>query len=94
MAHPVWNPLLQQMPKGWYRGWRGIVARLDGMLGQEPAVPRKFRMALGRDAATSAAIKKVLGWPAERVIMAHGTPVLAEGAAFLRRAFLFHPAAR
>ena len=29
----------------------------------------------------------VLDWPAQRVVMAHGTPVEEDGQAFLRRAF-------
>lgn len=79
----IFTDLLQQMPKGWYRGWRAVVARLDGMTGAEPQVPRKFRMAL----QDRVAARRVLDWPAERVVMAHGTPVERDAAAFLARAF-------
>ena len=79
--------LLQQVPVGRLAGWRGFVARLDLMAEAEPTVPRKFRVAfVGRRAARDA-LRRVLAWPAQRVIMAHGTPVEEDGQAFLRRAF-------
>jgi len=79
----IFTDLLQQMPRGWYRGWRGLVARMDGMVGQEPQVPRKFRLAL----KDKPALRRVQDWPVERVVMAHGTPVTDGAAAFLDRAF-------
>jgi len=79
--------LLQQMPAGWYRGWRALVARADLMTGPEPQVPRKFRLAMRDKAAARAALDRVWGWPVSGVVMAHGTPVDRDAAAFLRRAF-------
>ena len=79
--------LLQNLPHGWFAGWRALVARLDGMTGPEPAVPRKFRVAFRDRAAARAALAQVLDWPVERVLMAHGTPVTSDGRTFLRRAF-------
>lgn len=78
--------LLQQMPRGWYRGWRALVAHLDGMTGPEPAVPKKFRLAMNR-AAARAALTRLRANPPRHVVMAHGTPVRDDGAAFLSRAF-------
>ena len=78
--------LLQQMPRGWYRGWRALIAHLDGMTGPEPAVPQKFRLALDRPAAR-AALTRLRADPPRHVVMAHGTPVRDGGAAFLSRAF-------
>ena len=78
--------LLQQMPRGWYRGWRALVAHLDGMTGPEPAVPQKFRLALDRPAAR-AALARLRADPPRHVVMAHGEPVRDHGAAFLSRAF-------
>ena len=37
--------------------------------------------------AARACIERILAWPAEKVLMAHGTPVTSDGQAFLRRAF-------
>lgn len=78
--------LLQQMPRGWYQGWRALVAGLDGMTGPEPAVPRKFRLALDRPAAR-AVLARVRALEPRHVVMAHGEPRRDEGVAFLERAF-------
>jgi hypothetical protein len=79
--------LIQQFPTGWFSGWRSLVAKLDLMTGREPAVPRKFRIAFRDRAAARSAVARILDWPAEKVLMAHGAPVEAGGHAFLRRAF-------
>ncbi len=83
----IFTDLLQQFLPGWFRGWRAIVARLDLMVGAEPSVPRKFRVAFSDRAAARAAVDRILGWPVEQVLMAHGAPVTTDAAAFLRRAF-------
>lgn len=86
--------LIQQFPRSWFRGWRSILARLDLMTGPEPAVPRKFRMAFTDRKLARRAVSRILDWPAGQVVMAHGTPVRRDGAAFLRRAFRWLRVAR
>lgn len=83
----LFTDLIQHFPRGWFRGWRAIVAKLDLMTGPEPAVPRKFRLAVRDRPAARAALARILAWPAQNVVMAHGTPVTGEGRAFLGRAF-------
>jgi hypothetical protein len=56
--------LLQQFPSSWFRGWRAIVARLDLMVGDEPAVPRKFRLAQTDRGVARQALQQILAWPA------------------------------
>jgi hypothetical protein len=83
----LFTDLVQQIPADLLPGWRGTVAKLDLMVGAEPQVPRKFRLAfIGRRAARHA-LARVLAWPTEKVLMAHGTPIEKDGRAFLRRAF-------
>ncbi|SFR57112.1 protein of unknown function [Yoonia tamlensis] len=79
--------LLQQIPKGWFRGWRAVVARLDLMTAPVPTVPRKFRMAMTDRPAARAGAKRILEWPAQRLVMAHGAPMQSGGQAALRNAF-------
>ncbi len=79
--------LIQQFKPGWVSGWRGVVARLDLMTGAEASVPRKFRIAFTDRRAARASIEKILAWPADNVLMAHGDPITRDGQAFLRRAF-------
>jgi hypothetical protein len=83
----LFTDLLQQIPVGTLTGWRALVARLDLMTGPQPAVPRKFRLTFTDRRAARGALAKVLAWPAEKVVMAHGTPVEADARAFIRRAF-------
>ena len=86
-ATALFTDLVQQFPQGWFSGWREIVARLDLMVGAEPAVPRKFRNTFINRRAARAALVRILAWPTEKVLMAHGTPVDRDGRAFIGRAF-------
>lgn len=83
----LFTDLLQQLPQGWFSGWRALVARLDGMSGNEPAVPRKFRVAMTDKEAARRNVERLFDWPVQQVIMAHGQPVTRDAACFLRRAF-------
>ena len=83
----LFTDLLQQFPPGWFSGWRALVARLDLMVGPEPSVPRKFRVAFRDRAAARAAVSRIRSWPVQAVIMAHGRPVRKDAAGFLKRAF-------
>ncbi|WP_448116946.1 DUF4336 domain-containing protein [Mesorhizobium amorphae] len=79
--------LIQQFKPGWFGGWRAVVARLDLMIGPEPSVPRKFRIAFTDKRAARASIQQILSWPADNVLMAHGDPITGNGQAFISRAF-------
>jgi hypothetical protein len=79
--------LIQQLPASLISGWRAIVAKLDLMVGPEPSVPRKFRVAFTNRGAARESLERILAWPAEKVLMAHGTPVEKDAASYLRRTF-------
>lgn len=83
----LFTDLIQQFPRGWFRGWRALVAQLDLMTAAEPTVPRKFRVAFTDRSVARKSLRRVLAWPTEKVIMAHGSPIMDDGQAFLRRAF-------
>lgn len=83
----IFTDLIQQFPAGWFPGWRGVVAKWDLMLGREPSVPRKFRVAFIDRRAARGCLDRILAWPSDKVLMAHGTPVTRDGQAFIRRAF-------
>lgn len=86
-ATVLFADLIQGFPADWFTGWRARVARLDLMVATEPAVPRKFRLAFANRSVARSAIDRIRGWPAERVLMAHGPPITADGQAFIQRAF-------
>ena len=83
----LFTDLIQQLPAGSFSGWRALVAKLDLMVGPEPSVPRKFRIAFTNRRAARGALQRIFAWPAEKVLMAHGPPVENDARAFLRRAF-------
>ncbi len=83
----IFTDLLQNFPQDWFRGWRGVLARLDGIVAPNPGAPREWRASFLDRHAARAALEKILAWPIERVLIAHGEPVPANGAAFVRRAF-------
>lgn len=83
----IFTDLLQELPRGWFTGWRALVARLDKLVGPGPNVPRKFRVGFSDKAASRAALRRVLDWPVRRLVMAHGTPVSTNARAALERAF-------
>jgi hypothetical protein len=86
-ATVLFTDLLQQFSANWFSGWRALVAKLDLMVAPEPSVPRKFRLAFTNRNAARASLEHVLSWPAEKVLMAHGTPVNEDGRALIGRAF-------
>ncbi|SFD73448.1 DUF4336 domain-containing protein [Roseivivax sediminis] len=79
--------LLQNMEESRFTGWRRLVARLDRMTGPAPAMPRKFRAAFLRPSAARDGVRRLLAWPAERLVVAHGTPVERNAARILQRRF-------
>jgi hypothetical protein len=83
----LFTDLIQQFPAGSFSGWRAVVAKLDLMVGPEPSVPRKFRIAFINRRAARDSLERIFAWPAEKVLMAHGTPVETDARGFLRRAF-------
>ncbi|MFT3727963.1 MAG: DUF4336 domain-containing protein [Terricaulis sp.] len=79
--------LLQNFPHGWFGGLQALIARVDGMVGAEARTPNKFRLAFTDRKTARVHVARILEWPAQKVLMAHGTPVDSDGAAYLRRAF-------
>lgn len=83
----IFTDLLQQMPPGWFTGWRAVVARLDLMTGDAPAVPRKYRVAFRDRPALQTALQRVRRWPVRRLLMAHGPVVETDAGEAMTRAF-------
>lgn len=83
----VFTDLIQHFPPGWFSGWRGLVARLDRMTGALPEVPQKFRNTFVNRPAARRAIRRIMDWPCDKVVMAHAPSVTSDGRAFIARAF-------
>ena len=77
--------LIQNFPRDWFKGWRGVLARLGGIVAPNPSTPRDWRASFLDRGAARAALDRVLAWPIERVLIAHGDLPTEDGAAFVVR---------
>lgn len=84
----IFTDFIENFPPDWFTGWKGLVARLDGIVQPHPGAPRELRWSfLFHRRQARAALARILAWPISQVIMAHGDMVTADGAAFVRKAF-------
>jgi len=79
--------LIENFPPDWFKGWRSLLAKFLGIVQPNSSAPREWRMTFWNRNATRAALARILAWPAERVIMAHGEIVRSDGAEFISRSF-------
>ena len=82
--------LVQRHPEAEMSGWRGLLMRLDGLVGARGSTPREWRASFLRRGPARAARDQVLGWQAERLLIAHGdcaqsnaTAILADALAWI-----------
>jgi hypothetical protein len=64
--------LIQRFSKTTVSGWRGVVMRLGGLVGPHGSTPPDWRASFLRRGPARAARSKVLGWNADRLLIAHG----------------------
>jgi Domain of unknown function (DUF4336) len=79
--------LIQNFPRDWFKGWRGILARFGGIVAPNPSAPSDWRSTFLNRRAARAAVRQVLAWPMERALIAHGDLPTTDAEAFVRRAF-------
>ena len=53
-------------------GWKGLVMRLDGLVGEHGSTPREWRATFLRRGPAREARARVLAWQPERLLIAHG----------------------
>ena len=64
--------LIQRFPAALATGWKGMLMRLDGLVGPSGSTPRDWRLSFLRRKAARAARQKVLAWKPQRLLIAHG----------------------
>jgi hypothetical protein len=76
--------LIQRFPNSKVSGWKGMLMRLDGLVGEHGSTPREWRATFLKRGPARAARDEVLNWNAERLVIAHGecantnaTPIIA-----------------
>ena len=78
---------IQDFPRNWFKGWRGLLARLDGIVQPNFGAPREWRLSFLNRKAARAAVERLLALAPERVVLAHGDMAASDGAALIRRGF-------
>jgi Domain of unknown function (DUF4336) len=76
--------LVQKFDPATLKPWQRLVMGLDGMLGPGGSTPREWRLSFWNRRAARAALRRVLAWDAERLVIAHGVWVRTNGTAALR----------
>jgi hypothetical protein len=79
--------LIENLPRNWFKGWRGLLARMDGIVAPRPGAPREWRASFFDRRAARVGLGRILAWPIQRVVIAHGECAETDGAAFVRTAF-------
>jgi hypothetical protein len=64
--------LIQRHPEAAMKGWKGMLMRLDSLVGEHGSTPREWRATFLCRGPTRTAREKVLTWKAERLLIAHG----------------------
>lgn len=83
----IFGDLLQNFRPDWFKGWRGFLARIDGIVYPDYGAPRELRAAFWRRKDARKSLRRVLDFAPERVIIAHGEMARQDGASFVRKAF-------
>jgi hypothetical protein len=78
--------LVQRHPRAKMTGWRGLLMRLDGLVGENGSTPREWRASFLRRGPARAARDTLLGWRPERLIIAHGACATSNATAIIENA--------
>lgn len=65
--------LIQRLSDETFSGWKGMVMRFSGLVGERGSTPRDWRSSFLRHGPARAALRKVLEWNPERLLVAHGS---------------------
>ncbi len=78
--------LVQRHDPATARGLKGMVMRLDGLVGERGSAPREWRASFLRRGPARAARARVLDWKPDRLLIAHGASASQDATAILKKA--------
>ncbi len=78
--------LIQRQDPTQMKGWKGMLMRLDGLVGEHGGTPREWRASFLRRRLTRAARERILAWEPERLVIAHGACAQENATEILTRA--------
>jgi len=82
----IFADLIENFRPDWFKGWRGWLARLDGIVMPNGGAPREWRASFRKKTARHA-LSRILAWEPEMVVMAHGEMTRQHGTAFIAKSF-------
>lgn len=82
----IFCDLVQRHDPARLRGIKGMLMRLDGLVGDAGSTPREWRASFLRRGPARAARARVLAWEPERLLIAHGACAEQGATEILRRA--------
>jgi hypothetical protein len=77
--------LIQRHDPDEHTGWKGLLMRLDGLVGPDGSTPREWRASFVKRSRARAALRRALEWQPERLVIAHGEWAPTGGTETLRR---------
>jgi hypothetical protein len=78
--------LVQRHDPAQMKGLKGMLMRLDGLVGESGSTPREWRASFLRRHRARAARARVLAWEPKRLLIAHGTCAQEDATQILARA--------
>jgi hypothetical protein len=78
--------LVQRLEPGSMGGFKGMVMRLNGLVGERGSTPREWRASFLRRKPARAALARVLAWEPEQLLIAHGSCARSDATGILARA--------
>jgi len=75
--------LIENFRPDWFKGWRGVAARLDGIVTPKGGAPREWRLTFWNRREARTSLTRILAWQPETVAMAHGEIVRGGGMEFI-----------
>lgn len=82
----IFCDLVQRHDPARMKGLRGMIMRLDGLVGESGSTPREWRASFLRRRPARAARARVLAWEPERLVIAHGACAEQNATQILTRA--------
>lgn len=68
----MFTDLIQRHDPAQLSGWRGWMMKADGLVGEDGSTPREWRLTFLQRDKPRRALRKVLAWEPERLVIAHG----------------------
>ncbi len=82
----IFCDLIQRHPEEKMTGWKGLLMRMDSLVGEHGSTPREWRASFLRRSKARAARDVVLGWRPERLLIAHGDCAQSGASAIIENA--------